>query len=191
MGKKLVRRFQRSHREGFSLVEVTILALLLLVAVGGLSGAVLSSLRLSRTTEESALADEAARALAGSLQTETFAELFRRHNENPADDPGGVPGSAPGAAFDVRGLTARTDDADGRVGRIVFPAVDLGGGVQALREDVSDVRLGMAEGRDLNGNGVPNEDATNNYVLLPARLIVEWTGAGGNRSYELDLVLVP
>jgi len=190
VGKNLARPFQRSHREGFSLVEVTILALLLLVAVGGLSGAVLSSLRLSRTTEESALADEGARALAGRLQTETFADLFRRYNENPADDPGGVPGSAPGAAFDVRGLTPRSDDADGRVGRIVFPVVDLGGGVQALREDVVDVRLGMPEGRDLNGNGVPNEDATNNYVLLPARLIVEWTGAGGNRSYELDLVLV-
>jgi hypothetical protein len=26
-------------------------------------------------------------------------------------------------------------------------------------------------------------------VLLPARLIVEWTGAGGDRSYELDVVL--
>jgi hypothetical protein len=49
----------------------------------------------------------------------------------------------------------------------------------------------MAAGRDLNGNGIPNEDATNNYVQLPVRLIVEWTGAGGDRSYELDLVLVP
>lgn len=183
MGKKLARSFQRSHREGFSLVEVTILALLLLVAVGGLSGAVLSSLRLSRTTEESTLADEAARALAGRLQTEAFGNLFSRYNASPA--------AVPGAAFDVPGLTARSDDPDGRVGRIVFPAVDVGGGVQALREDVSDVRLGMAEGRDLNGNGVPNEDATINYVLLPARLIVEWTGAGGDRSYELDLVLVP
>ena len=38
---------------------MTVLALLLLVAIGGLSGAVLSSLRLTRTTEESTLADEA------------------------------------------------------------------------------------------------------------------------------------
>lgn len=189
MGKILTRPFHRSHRAGFSLLEVTILALLLLVAVGGLSGAVLSSLRLARTTEESTQADEAARALAARLQNEAFASLFSLYNTNPADDPGGV-GTAPGGAFDVRGLTARRGDADGRVGRIVFPAVDLGGGVQALREDVVDVRLGMAEGRDLNGNGVPDEDATNDYVLLPARLIVEWTGAGGDRLYELDLVLV-
>ncbi len=188
MGKKLARTFQTSHQAGFSLVEVTVLALLLLVAVGGLSGAVLSSLRLARTTEESTVADEAARALAARLQIEDFGDIFRLYNTNPGDDGLDV---APGAAFDVRGLTARTEDADGRVGRIVFPAVDIGAGVQALREDVSDMRLGMAEGRDLNGDNDALDDVTLDYRLLPARLIVEWTGAGGDRSYELDLVLVP
>lgn len=174
---------------GFSLVEVTVLALLLLVAIGGLSGAVLSSLRLARTTEESALADEAARALAARMQSTTFANIFRSYNAYPNDDPGG-PGTGAGAAFDVRGLTPRSDDADGRVGRIVFPSVDLGGGVEALREDVADARLGMTEeGRDLNGNGTTHDDVTADYQLLPVRVIVEWTGAGGNRVYELDLLL--
>lgn len=173
------------------MLEVTIVALLLLVAIGGLAGAVLSSLRLARTTEESTIADEAARALAARLQSEAFDDLFWRYNANPADPEELPAGSAPGPAFDVRGLAPRPDDPDGRVGRIVFPAVDLGGGVQALREDVLDQRLGMAAGRDLNGNGVLGEDVTNDYVLLPVRLIVEWTGAGGDRSYELDLVLAP
>jgi hypothetical protein len=65
-------------------------------------------------------------------------------------------------------------------------------GGQALREDVVDARLGMPEGepRDLNLNGEFDDDVTNDYVLLPVRLILEWVGAGGERSYELDLVLV-
>ena len=56
---------------------------------------------------------------------------------------------------------------------------------------MSDARLGMANGRDLNGDGDVDDDVTADYVLLPVRLIVEWSGAGGNRSYELDLLLVP
>lgn len=178
----------RPGQGGFSLVEVTILALLLLVAVGGLSGAVLSSLKLARTTEESALADEAVRAQAAAMQLTAFDLIFRTYNSATADDPG-VAGSAPGAAFDVRGLTPREGDADGRVGRIVFPAVDAGGGLEALREDVLEPRLGMEAGLDLNGDGDALDDVTADYVLLPVRLIVEWTGAGGNRSYELDLLL--
>lgn len=189
MGKKGVRarRVLHCHRGGFSLVEVAILAVLLLVAVGGLSGAVLSSLRLSRTTEESTRGDEAARALAARMQIQAFGDLFRLYNAYPDDDPAGK-GTAPGAAFDVAGLTPRAGDPDGRVGRIVFPTVDLPGGAQALREDVVDARVGMP--RDLNGDDAPDAlDHANDYVLLPARLIVEWTGAGGDRSYELDVVL--
>jgi hypothetical protein len=174
------------QQQAFSLVEVAILAVLLLVAVGGLSGAVLSSLRLSRSSEESALADEATRALAARMQTSPFSQLFGLYDESPG------PGAAPGAAFDVRGLTPQADDTDGRVGRIVFPTVELVPGVQALHEDVLDMRLGMEAGRDLNGDTlVDAADHSNDYVILPARLIVEWTGAGGDRSYELDLLLVP
>jgi hypothetical protein len=182
-------RARASSRRGFSLVEVAILALLLLVGVGGLSSAVLSSVRLARSTEESALADETARALGARMQAVTFRDIFATYNGYPDDDPGG-PGTAPGGAFDVRGLTPRADDPDGRVGRIVFPVVELMSGAEALREDVVDPRLGMAAGRDLNGDMDTVDDATADYQILPARLIVEWTGAGGNRSYELDLVLV-
>jgi hypothetical protein len=177
-----------SSRAGFSLIEVAILAILLLVAIGGLSGAVLSSMRLARTTEESALADEGVRTLAAAMQDTVFDQIFRRYNASILDDP---VGGAPGATFDVPGLAPRSEDPDGRVGRIVFPAVDLGGGAQALREDVIEPRLGMVAGvnTDLNGNGSFADDVTNDYVLLPVRLIVEWAGAGGDRSYELDLVL--
>jgi type II secretory pathway pseudopilin PulG len=175
----------RPGQGGFSLVEVTVLALLLLVAVGGLSGAVLSSLKLARTSEESALADEAVRAQAAAMQTMGFNLIFASYNAAPA--------AVPGAAFDVRGLTPQEGDPDGRVGRIVFPVVELPGGVQALREDVVEPRLGMTAPlfMDLNNDGDAVDDVTNDYTLLPVRLIVEWTGAGGNRSYELDLLLSP
>jgi hypothetical protein len=167
-----------------------ILALLLLVAIGGLSGAVLSSMRLSRTTEETALADEAARALAGNMQIVNFLEIFRRYDGSTADDAG-LAGAVPGATFDVKGLAPRRDDADGHVGRIVFPSVPAGPGFEALREDVVDERMGMSAGLDLNGDGDALDDVTNAYLLLPVRLIVEWTGAGGDRSYEIDLLLTP
>ena len=112
------------------------------------------------------------------------------YNASVLDDVG-LP-TVPGPNFDVTGLAPRSDDPDGRVGRIVFPSIDLPGGGQALREDVIDARLGMApDGRDLNGDGDALDDVTLDYQLLPARLIVEWTGAGGDRSYELDLLLVP
>lgn len=192
MGKSIALRAPGAPtgREAFSLIEVTILALLLLVAVGGLSGAVLSSMKLARTSEESVLADEAVRAMAARMQLTPFASIFRQYDPGTQNDLG-APGSAPGASFDVRGLSPRSDDADGRVGRIVFPAVDQGGGLWTLREDVVDLRLGMENGRDLNNDGDADDDVTNSYQLLPVRLIVEWTGAGGNRTHELDLVLAP
>lgn len=178
----------RNRRAGFSIVEVAILAVLLLVAVGGLSGAVLSSLRLSHASEESARADQAAHLFAAELQRVPFGEIFARYNNATLDDP--VAGVSPGGAFDVAGLTPRSDDADGRVGRIVFPVAATMAGGEALDENVSDERLGMPAGMDLNGDGVLG-DASTDYQLLPVRLILEWSGAGGPRSYELDLLLTP
>lgn len=192
MGNTIVRSGTpgpRSGQGGFSLVEVMILALLLLVAIGGLAGAVLSSLKLARTTEESSLADDAVRSLAARMQNTTFADIFSTYNGSTADDPDG-PGTAPGNAFDVLGLAPASNDPDGRVGRIVFPSVDLGGGLEGLGEDVVDARLGIdANGRDLNGNGATHDEVSGDYLLLPVRLIVEWSGAGGRRIYELDLLL--
>jgi hypothetical protein len=167
---------------------VAVLAVLLLVAVGGLSGAVLSSLRLSRTTEESAKADEAVRALAAEMRLTSFEQIFFAYNTTVQDDV--LVGVAPGSAFDVPGLTPRNGDPDGRVGRIVFPSVELPDGSEVLREDFADARMGMAKGMDLNLDGDLLDEFKTGYEFLPVRLVVEWTGAGGNRSYELDLLMV-
>jgi hypothetical protein len=172
-------------------VEVAILSIFLLVAVGGLSSAVLSSLRLSRASEETALADEAARTMAGDLAVANFRDVFWMYNAS-ADGP--VGGVAPGANFDVVGLQPRSDDADGRVGRILFPTVPDAAGLERLREDVQDARMGMdgplGPGRDLNGDGDALDDVTDDYAILPVRLVIEWTGVGGDRSHEFDLLLV-
>jgi len=172
------------------MLEVALLTVFLLIAVGGLSGAVLSSLRVSRATEESARADAAIRALAADMQSTAFNVLYRQYNGDPSDDVP-APNAGPGNAFDVRGLTARPDDPDGRVGRIVFPTEPPGGGPgERLREDVEDARLGMP--RDLDGDGDDDDDVSaGTYLVLPVRLVVEWRGAGGTRTVSQDFLLVP
>ena len=73
---------------GFTLVEIALLTVILLVAVGGLSGAVVSAIRLSRATEETALADDAARAMAAQLTLTPIGDVFRTFNPDPGDDLG-------------------------------------------------------------------------------------------------------
>jgi type II secretory pathway pseudopilin PulG len=179
-------------RGGFTLLEVAVATLVLLVAVGGLSSAVVSARQLARANEETAIADAAARATAESLQDRlvdvAFRDIFASFNADPGDDPGG-PGTAPGKDFAVRGLSVRPDDPDGFVGEIRFPAVDLGAGDLALREDFDDPSLGMP--RDLNGDGDQDgADHSDDYVILPVTVRLEWKGVSGNRFLEVDLLLV-
>ncbi len=161
---------------GFSLVEIAIVALLLLVAIGSLSSAVVSSIQLSRSNEETAIADDAARQQMAQLRTVAFANIFANFVAAPD--------------FDVRGLTPRRDDPDGRVGEIIFPTVGL-----ELREDVVDPDLGLP--RDLNGDGYPpvgpspdGADHSGDYIVLPVTIRLEWVGASGNRWTELNALLV-
>ena len=183
-------RSPRRARRGFTLVEIALLTVILLVAVGGLSGAVVSAIQLSRATEETAIADDAARAMAAQFALTPFEELFRTYNTDPGDDPNG-PGSAPGQDFVVAGLTPRRDDLDGRVGRILMPAVDIAGGpAQSLQEDFVEPRWGMP--RDLSGDSsVDAVDHKEDYVALPVTVRLEWIGAGGPRSLQVDFLLVP
>jgi len=177
-----------SERSGFSLLELSIAIVVLVIALGSLSGTVVSTTHLTRTNEQLALADEAARGMAATLQVTQFSSIFATYNGNPLDDPGG-PGTAPGPNFDVRGLNLRNGDPDGMVGRIEFPTVLVGGGpVEQLREDVENAALGMP--RDLDGDGLDLLDhAPDDYIVLPVSILIEWVGAGGNAVLRLDLVL--
>ena len=183
-------RVPRRGTRGFTLVEIALLTVILLVAVGGLSGAVVSAIQLSRATEETAIADDAARAMSAQFALAPFDELFRMYNADPGDDPNG-PGTAPGEHFVVAGLTPRRDDPDGRVGRILMPAVDIAGGpAQSLQEDFVEPRWGMP--RDLSGDTfVDVNDHKEDYIALPVTVRLEWVGPGGSRSLQVDFLLVP
>ncbi len=175
-------------RGGFSLLELSVAVIVLVIALGSLSGTILSSAKLTRVNEESAIAHQAARGMATTLQEAEFSEVFRLYNENAADDPDG-PGTAPGSGFAVDGLALRTNDDDGLAGRILFPTVLVDGDpVPQLREDVDEPRLGMP--RDLDGDGLDALDhAPDDYIVLPVSVLVEWRGSGGLSQVRLDLVL--
>lgn len=178
----------RGRRAGFTVVEVAIAMLVLVVAVGGLSGALMSGINLSRANDETEVARERAFQMAEAIQAETFRDIFALFNEDPNDDPGG-PNTAPGAGFAVDGLTPRGGDADGMVGRIAFPTVEDGFLGLQLREDVLDPALGMP--RDLDGDG--NVDVANHeddYVVLPVTVLVEWRGVTGDAQVAVNLLLV-
>ena len=138
--------------------------------------------RVVRDNNESTIAQMAARQMLERMQEQTFSQVFALYNTTTADDPGGV-GTAPGANFAVTGLQVQRNDADGRVGEILFPV----NGTQ-LRENVTDLALGMP--RDLNGNAAT--DALNHatdYVLLPVTIRLRWRGPSGNRTLTLRHLL--
>lgn len=182
----LLRRAKRS-RAGFALVEVMMAAVVLTVAISGLSASILVAMSLSRVNRDTAIAQQAARRTLEEIESRTFSEIFAAYNANAGDDVG-LLSAAPGANFAVQGLSALPGDADGLCGRVIFPT-QLNGGVEQLREDVVDAELGMP--LDLNGDlGVIDAlDHAANYRLLPVRVRVEWQGAIGPRHVDMETIL--
>lgn len=182
---RTLHRTKWTGETGLTLIEIMLTTVVMLIAVGGLSSSILSSIRLSRVNDESARAHAAARQMAEIIQDVDFDQIFVMFNDDASDDP---VGDAPGNLFDIAGLTAIAGDEDGAVGTILFPTVDTAGG-RALREDIVDEDLGMP--RDLNGDGVvDSSDHSGDYLILPVTIRVQWRGAAGNRQMDLDLVLV-
>ena len=62
-------------------------------------------------------------------------------------------------------------------------------GAWQVREDLVMPELGMP--RDLSGDGViDDQDHSLDYVLLPARIQIDWRGAGGDAHVEFHTVLM-
>jgi len=170
------------RREGWTLLEIVISTVILLTLLMGFSYGLVSSTSLGKATREQGAAREAARARLEEMRATTFEEILARFDGDPDNDP--AAGASPGAHFDVPGLTARTDDPDGRVGEIVFPLSEDG----ELFEDVELPRLGMP--RNLSAEGeVDDLDHAADYRLLPVLVRLEWRGASGNSSFEMVTVL--
>ena len=150
----------------------------------GLTGSILAGLKLSRTNEEDARAEEGLRSAIARIEGTAFGDVFAAFNSDPDDDPA----LAPGAGFAVESLTAVAGDPDGLVGEVIFPTVDNGGKLE-LREDVADPAFQMP--RDLSGDGGwDNENHADDYVILPVRVRVRWSGASGERVRERSVLLV-
>lgn len=171
-----------TRASGISLVEVVVALTVLVFGALAAVSVMLSSIRLDQANREDALARQAARQIVETMKGTTFSKIFATYDADPADDPGGA-GTAPGATFAVKGLDPQLGAAS--VGTIVFPTV---GG--ALREDAALTDLGMP--RDLNGDGVVDSaNHAGDYFVLPVKILVQWRGVDGDRSYVLRTVICP
>lgn len=190
----------RAPARGLTLLEVMIALAVFAVAALALASVMFSTSRLNEGNRENTLVQNAARAAMETMRNEEFAEIFKRFNDNPADDPEG-PGTAPGRHFAidangrivfpplpngfVAGLQAVEGDPDGFTGRIDFPTV-----VDQLREDFDEPELQMP--RDLNADGViDGADHAGDYRMLPVTVTVEWRSVGGTTRLVYRTVFVP
>lgn len=151
----------------------------LLVAAGSIVSSVQHAARLGNVNRERMRAIDAAELVLERLRSEPLERVHALYDADPENDPDG-PGTGPGARFAVLGLTARAGAPQGLAGRVEFP-----GAGNELREDFVDPELGMP--RDLDGDGlIDDAEHSGAYRLLPVRIVVQWTGAGG--AGELALV---
>lgn len=193
----------RTRQKAFSLVEILCGMAVMFVGLLTLASSTVTGTATRQTNRESAQALQAARRFLESIQVSDvpFESLFVAYARDPVEqvDPGlgggllkKVTGTRTGGtgtlepllsrSFTVAGLEPRRDDPDGTIGELIFPVADGPEGPE-LREDVA--------GRDLNADGIiDSEDHSNDYVILPVTVRVEWKGARGGRQLELQSLLV-
>lgn len=138
---------------------------------------------------ELSVAADGAQRIVETLRAESFDEIVALYGHDPDDDPKGA-GSAAGRHFDVAGLAPAQDDADGRVGEILLPELEVQTGVWQVREDTNQPELGLP--RDLNGDSIiDNKDHSHDYLQLPVCVRVRWQSSTGPAVYQLDALLTP
>lgn len=163
----------QKQRQGFTLIELTVVMAILTVAVLFFTQVMLASRRLDPVAEESRLAAEAARIRLEEMRALPFEQIF-----------GAYRSGQPNARFDVAGLSPAPGQDS--VGRIELP--ELAG---ALREDIENKAWGLP--RDLNRDGeVDASDHALDALILPVTVRLEWaskSGKDGRRSLVLHSML--
>lgn len=180
---RLDGRRPAGSRSGFTLIEVLIASLVILLAMMSAVGTLTQVTVLGEANRESTIAYQAARAMLEQVQATPFNDVFERFNADPNDDPDGA-GTAEGMNFAVPELNLQAGDADGFCGRILWP-VSAG---NTLRENLNDATFGMP--MDLNGDSfIDASDHVDDMVVLPVRVQVQWNGKSGNRTAEFATIL--
>jgi len=201
-------------QSGFTLLELMVAVVVIVVAFFGLLLSLHYGNVLNETARQLQSAHYAARQALEAVKAYDFAFTYRCFDASITDDPNG-PGTAEvllpplnnefeqgvgkppltavgdgiGNNFVVPGLRPRSDDPDGVAGAIIFPEATDGTGAVVLSERGQDAFLGLA--RDLNGNATTNDlDVTADYIMLPVSILVQWEGLfGEERQVRLDTVL--
>ena len=187
----------RSKDAGFTMVEMVIAMMILVVAITGLLATIIPATQLIMVNRETTIAMGAAMGMIEYMSDpDIFSDLFALYNRNPTDDPdvGYAEGGAPGQHFVVPVLNPVEGDPDGMVGAIYFPTFCTTPGdveTEQLLENKLDAEytgygidtmLGLP--RDLGPPVGLDADLNHaeDYYLLPVIIRLEWTGVAGERD---------
>ena len=179
------QRLFESNQRGATLIEVLVATTVLMLALLAFTRVIVSSLSATDSQHEASVARSAAQQMIERLQATEFESVFALYNEFPDDDPDG-PGTAFGKNFQVSELSARSGDADGLVGEVLFPiSLDSNGLLDELHRGPY-----FGTPRDLNGDGlVDGLLPAGEYKLLPVLVRLEWRGTSGPSKLELRTLL--
>ncbi len=203
MGVLSTRRCQA----GFTLLELMVAVVVIVVAFFGLLLSLHYGSVLNETSRQLRTAHEAAQRALEAVRAYEFAFIYRSFNADTNDDPNG-PGTAEwnlsplkdefdresggvtlpkltalgdniGNNFVVDGLEPRATDPDGVVGVILFPEVaDAGNTVLSEQGQATPPFDMFGPPRDLNENGSVNDlNVSDDYKRLPVAVLVQWQGS--------------
>lgn len=179
----------REKSRGVILYDVLIGTAVLGIAVMGVLATIPSTNQLEHNLSARETGHAELQQVWEDLYSLGAAEAFARYNAYDSDDPDG-PGTAEGPTFNVHGLSPLTSHP--AVGRIEFPPHTqlVPGGPIYIAENTVDEVLGMP--RDLDGDGTVSSGVEASRIgLLPARIVMEWQGAGGEQVLQGVLFLGP
>jgi prepilin-type N-terminal cleavage/methylation domain-containing protein len=177
-----------NDRRGFSLIEVMIAMVVLVLAILGLAEAMVYSTRLSQSARYQTLAMNAARQKIEEMRNcpNGFRGIFNMYGAAGANSTftvSGLPADPPGAAagqivFNVNAANQLVESAvDSTFGALMGFTVDYNG------DGVGDL--------DLDGDGaIDAADHAGDYIVLPVLIRVTWRDAFGNRTYDYATQLV-
>jgi len=161
---------KRSANSAFTLIEVVVSGVIIVLAVAMLVTSLQYCSRASQTAREKTMALNGARSMLETLRSMSVKHIFLTYG----------PGGAVGPDFDVEGLRAADGDGDGHCGLVTV----------YTDESENVPRVGLP--RDLNGDGDADDsgaDVTDNYWLVPVRVDVGWQGVSGSSSVTLYAII--